>query len=497
MNPLTGQFLGPNSAAAIGTLVPGTGNSTNGVFASGQGIADTNYTYPALKVAPRVGAAWDVSRKQTFVVRGSAGLFFDRPPAQNVYNTVNNPPFSRNVTVRYGQLQDLNSAGLTTEAPPSLTVWEYEEPLPASFQWNTGAQFAIPFSAFVDVAYVGQRSFGFPQAANINAIDFGTAFLPSTQDPTQTSTVPGAASIAALNPDLARYYRGYGGISVQQAEQWRTFHSLQVGINRRLIRGLALGFADTINLYDRQLATLRLQHNPDGTVTTRADQDKANELLGNNNPQRHIMRANFVWQVPGIDANSGVTRTLDHILRNWSISGIWSGASGTAYAVTPSYTSNGANVNLTGSPDYGARVNVNGDAGSGCSSDPLRQFTTSVFSGPVPGSDGLESGNGYLRGCFVSQIDLAVARTLNLGVRSSSVQIRLDVFNLFNNSAVIARNTTMQMASPSAPNVITNLPFDAAGNVIDSRSRPRGAGFGVATDYQNPRTMQLQIRFAF
>jgi hypothetical protein len=187
MNPLTGQFLGPNSAAAIGTLVPGTGNSTNGVFASGQGIADTNYTYPALKVAPRVGAAWDVSRKQTFVVRGSAGLFFDRPPAQNVYNTVNNPPFSRNVTVRYGQLQDLNSAGLTTEAPPSLTVWEYEEPLPASFQWNTGAQFAIPFSAFVDVAYVGQRSFGFPQAANINAIDFGTAFLPSTQDPTRRS----------------------------------------------------------------------------------------------------------------------------------------------------------------------------------------------------------------------------------------------------------------------------------------------------------------------
>lgn len=44
---------------------------------------------------------------------------------------------------------------------------------------------------------------------------------------------------------------------------------------------------------------------------------------------------------------------------------------------------------------------------------------------------------------------------------------------------------------------ITNLPFDANGNLIDTRSRPRGAGFGVATAYQNPRTVQAQIRFSF
>jgi hypothetical protein len=284
---------------------------------------------------------------------------------------------------------------------------------------------------------------------------------------------------------------------VQQAVQWRTYHSLQVGINRRLINGLALGFTDTINLYDRQLAPLRLQHNADGTVTRRDDQEQANELLGNNNPQTHIMRANFVWMVPRISAGSSVTRTLDHSMKDWSVSGIWSAATGGAYAVAPSYTSNGANVNLTGSPDYGARVNVTGDPGAGCSSDPLRQFNTAAFSGPVPGSLGLESGNGYLHGCFISQLDLAIARSINLGVRNSSVQIRLDVFNLFNQAAVTNRNTTLQMASPSAPSAITNLPVDASGNVIDSRSRPRGAGFGVATNYQDPRSIQMQIRFSF
>ncbi len=167
------------------------------------------------------------------------------------------------------------------------------------------------------------------------------------------------------------------------------------------------------------------------------------------------MRANFVWQLPRISAGSGVTRTLDHILNDWSLSGIWSAATGAAYAVTPSYTSNGANVNLTGSPDYAARVNVIGDPGGGCSSDPLRQFNTAAFPGPLPGSVGLESGNGYLRGCFISQLDLAIARTIRLGVGSSSVQLRLDVFNVFNQAAVTNRNTTMQMASPSAPNAIT------------------------------------------
>src|SRR6185295_8502540 len=110
---------------------------------------------------------------------------------------------------------------------------------------------------------------------------------------------------------------------------------------------------------------------------------------------------------------------------------------------------------------------------------------------------GLESGNDYARSCFVSQFDLAVARTIRLGHGGSSLQLRLDVFNVFNEAAVTARNATVQFASPSTPTTATNLPFDANGNVVDARARPRGAGFGVATDYQDPRTMQMQLRISF
>ena len=55
----------------------------------------------------------------------------------------------------------------------------------------------------------------------------------------------------------------------------------------------------------------------------------------------------------------------------------------------------------------------------------------------------------------------------------------------------------MNLASPTTPTTITNLPYDANGNLIPAASLPRGAGFGVATGYQTPRTVQFQVRFTF
>jgi hypothetical protein len=300
----------------------------------------------------------------------------------------------------------------------------------------------------------------------------------------------------ATAPDLVRFYRGYGSISQQQTIGWRTYHSIQLAVNRRFKNGFALGFADTMGLYDRQQGPQRLQHNADGTITRRADQAKADELLGNNYPQSHIMRGNFIWELPKIKGNSATLRALGLVLNDWSLSGIWSGATGSPYTVGFMYQTGGGNVNLTGSPDYGARVRIAGDPGSGCSSDPYRQFTAEAFQGPLVGSDGLESGNGYVRSCFISATDLAIARTIRLG-GPRSIQLRLDMFNAFNQAGISNRNNTMTLTSPANPVDIQNLPYDANGNIIDSRSRPRGAGFGVATAYQAPRTLQFQIRFAF
>src|SRR5262249_45049975 len=90
MNPLTGALLGANTNLATATLVPGTGVVRNGLFQSGNGIADTTYLFPKLNVGPRFGTAYDVKGDQHLVVRGSLGVYFDRPRGGNAQALVGN-----------------------------------------------------------------------------------------------------------------------------------------------------------------------------------------------------------------------------------------------------------------------------------------------------------------------------------------------------------------------------------------------------------------------
>jgi hypothetical protein len=177
---------------------------------------------------------------------------------------------------------------------------------------------------------------------------------------------------------------------------------------------------------------------------------------------------------------------------------VWTASTGAAYTVATSYqggaTGNG-NQNITGSPNYAGRMRIVGDIGSGCSSDPLRQFTAAGFAPPLVNSLGLESGGDYLRGCFQTALDMSIARNVRFGA-NRQIQLRLDVFNAPSAAIITSRNTTLNVASPTDPTPV-NLPYDASGNTVVSRSLPKNAGFGVANGYQSPRTIQAQIRFSF
>ena len=492
MNPLTNQLLGVGSAIAIGTIVPNSGDTLNGLFLSGEGIVKTTYTYPLLRLAPRFGMAYDVSGTARLVLRGGGGLFYDRPNGNDIYAQVTNPPAVQNVTVRYAQLQALSS-GLSTVGAPTLNVYQYDAGLPSSWQWNAGVQMMLPWEASMDIAYSGQHSWNTPQAVNINAVDFGTAFLPEYQDATLTpSTTPGATAVVS---DLMRGYRGFGSITRRMSTSSRTFHSIQVSFQRRFANGVAFGFNDTISLYDRQNSAARLQHASDGSFLYRADQAEADALL-RADPVLHTMKANFIWDLPDIKSSDSTLRAIALVLNDWQLSGIWTATTSAPYDIGFSYQSGGSNVNLTGSPDYGARIRLVGDPGSGCSDDLYRQFNTAAFQGPPVGSVGLDSGTNYVKDCFQSVLDLAIARNIRLP-KGRLIQLRVDMFNAPNAAIITGRNTTANLSSPNDPVTINNLPFDAQGNLIDSRSRPGGAGFGVATNYQAPRTVQMQVRFQF
>jgi hypothetical protein len=290
--------------------------------------------------------------------------------------------------------------------------------------------------------------------------------------------------------------RGYGSVNMRQFNGWRTFQSLQMSVQRRFRDGFSYGLNDTWVLYDHSAIGPRLQHAADGSYSVRADQDEAQKLLGETIPNKHIIKGNFVWDLPDLRTSQPALKALGLIINDWQFSGVWTAFTGDAYSVGYSYSSGGGNVNLTGSPDFGGRVRIVGDTGSGCSDDMYRQFNAAAFQGPLGNSDGLESGAGYLRGCFESQIDLTIARNIRLG-GARNLQLRVDMFNAPNAAGITGRNTTMNLVNPTDPVTTSNLPYDASGNILPNRVRPNQSGFGQATAWQNPRAVQFTARFSF
>ena len=298
-----GHCSGPNTTVAIGTLVPNSGNPTNGLFLSGQGIAKTTYTWPALELAPRFGMAYDLTGHQKIVLRGGAGLFFDRPAGNSVYSagaeSADHPRTSR---VRYGNLQALEQRPDDRGARRRSTVYQYESDLPSTWQWNGGVQMALPWAidARRRVRRAAQLQPGRERQHQRRRLRLG-ASCRRTRIRRCSSALPGGAAVVS---DQMRAFRGYSSITQAQPRGWRTFHSLQLSFNRRFRNGVSFGFNDTWLLSQTAAPAARLQHNADGTFSDRADQAQADELLGNFIPVKHNIKGNFVWDLPDLHGTS-------------------------------------------------------------------------------------------------------------------------------------------------------------------------------------------------
>ena len=249
-DPRTGALLGAGTSSLIGQVVIGSGSAANGMVQAGHGIANTGYLWPWLGLAPRLGVAYDPSGRKRVVLRGSLGVFFDRPDGNTMFNTVANPPGATGLTQQWGNLADLANSPVPFGPVPTVRVYYYNSKLPTDVQWNGGAQIALPWSSSIDVSYVGHHAYnvlGGQQAANpvdLNTIDLGTTLTAAGQDPTQA---PGTA----LPNNLLRSYRGYSNIQIQWGQFHRTFHSVQTSFQRRLRNGVSLGVNWTYTLSDR------------------------------------------------------------------------------------------------------------------------------------------------------------------------------------------------------------------------------------------------------
>jgi hypothetical protein len=473
VDSVTGQTW---DASMIGRIVPNSGNRFNGSFQCSQGIDKTCSDGSKLLISPRFGFAYDINGKQSAVLRGGFGIFYDRPQGNTLFNMAGNPPSAENVTLEQGLLQNLSSA-TPLPGPLGSNPIIYNWKVPRMMGWNLGLQLKLPAQFVWDVAYIGTSGDDLLQRKQINAVPYGATFLASNQDPTASpSEIPGAS---ALPDNFLRPYVGYSNITEWQFEAISNYHALQTSLSRRFDKGLMLSinytFSKALGTQNSDFSAARI----DGL-----DREVNYGLMSYDRP--HNFSANFVYQTPKVA--SGPAGLL---LNGWQISGSYRYIYGNPYQVFFNIPGIGAR-NLTGSDsNQGARIVVTGDPGKGFNtSDPYHQLDTSVFAPPQTGSIGNESAT-YI-GVYAppfNNLDLSLSKSFVFD-NKRKLEIRVDAFNALNHMQGQQINRTANFASLTDP-TITNLPYDASGNLVNRN------GFGTISTVWPAREIQLVARFVF
>ena len=461
----------------VGRLVPDSGDRFNGAFQAGKGIGDTMYSGNVFKISPRLGVVYDLTGEGHTIVRGGFGIFYDRPQGNTVFDTVNNAPSLLQPSVQWGLLQSLT--GGTGDPYPTLgmqpTAYDFIPPKVTA--WNVGVQHKLWRAVTLDVAYVGSVSKDLLEFDEINAVPQGARFAPENQDPTRPpSSTPGGS---ALTTDLLRPYPGYGGIRMWKNTGEANYHALQTSINRRFDNGLMFS---VFYVWSKTLTT----GNSDWATRIPYASDEENRRINYSYSEfdrPHNFVVNFVYQTPRVADGA-----LGLIANNWQISGVYRWSSGQPYAINWSIPGIG-NDNLTGGSNVTPRVVLTCDPGGGWSDDPYRQINTGCFAPPQVGSLGDESARYFLHTPPINNLDLSIAKAFEVG-KGVRLEVRLDAFNALNHTQFTGVNNTVNFASLT-DRTITNLPYDANGNLV------RNNGFGTINGVAPPRTIQLVTRLTF
>ena len=488
MDRVTGAIV---PAVNIGRIVPGSGTLVgNGLFGAGQGIDKQLYDNRGVHYAPRFGFAYDVGGRQSLVIRGGAGVFYDRAAGDTVYGMIEQPPTLVQPNLFYGRLQDITTGAAGTTAPPTIAAFDFTGKIPTVYTYNVGVQKSLPWSTVLDVSYVGSQSRNLNTQVNLNVPAYGAAYLPQNQDPTlAASAIPGATTLPV---DFLRPFQGFGDIIQIQPTAYSDYKSIQTAVNRRFSNGVSFSvkyvLGKAMGTSSTDFPAGNNTFNPSVIGMPRTDSE-ANQRKANYMPlstdRRHTFGANFVWQLP----NASVNQALAGVIHDWQLSGVFRGSSGAPYTVT--YNIPGISpYTLTGTQrNESARIVIAGDPGKGYSDDPYQQFNPGAFTTPKQGSIGLESGTNYLNYQPQYSLDLSVARFIRMG-QNRRLELRIDTFNALNTFTITGVNSVLQVRSLTDATP-TNLTRDAGGALINP------TGFGAVTAVAPARQVQLMARFHF
>ncbi len=405
---------------------------------------------PSLKnLAPRFGFAWDVAGDGRMAIRGGAGVYHDTDGPYNSSFGISNfsPPFAATTTIANPAFpRPPLDGGAVTQSARTL---DYHIKQPYGITYNASVQRETVGGLVAMVGYAGSRAHnlmtaieGNPNVPEIRAD--GTKFFP--------------ARGVRRNPNFGPIdYRTNGGRS--------DYHSLQASVQKRFARGYQVQVSYTLSkAMDNTQAQLSADAN-NSSVYPQDPYDRERDWARAEFDVRHVLTANFMWELPG---------EADHpLLGGWQVNGIVTSRTGVGF--TPAL--GGTNWSRSGNTSGQDRPNLKPgvDVDSLIRGGPDQYFDPNGFVLQPAGYLGTAPRN-TLTGPGFLMTNLSLVKNTRLGLLGSGggLQIRFEVFNLFNHPNFATPSRTVFSAAVEGESPLPN-----AGRITRTVTTSRQLQLGV------------------